>query len=146
MNSKELELTYRGVVYPYQCDHMGHMNVMWYVSKFDEATWQLVKLMGVTTQYMKEQKRGMVAAEQRIIYKRELLAGTPVCIKSGIIEVKEKSINFFHELINEETNNIAAITFLTGVHIDAELRRATPLPHEARKKAEELITAYKPVV
>jgi hypothetical protein len=26
----ELILTYRGVVYPWQCDHMGHMNVMWY--------------------------------------------------------------------------------------------------------------------
>jgi acyl-CoA thioesterase FadM len=31
--------TYRGVVYPWHCDHMGHMNVMWYVGKFDEATW-----------------------------------------------------------------------------------------------------------
>ena len=32
-------LSYRGAVYPWQCDHMGHMNVMWYVGKFDEATW-----------------------------------------------------------------------------------------------------------
>ena len=31
--------TYRGAVYPWHCDHMGHMNVMWYVGKFDEATW-----------------------------------------------------------------------------------------------------------
>jgi acyl-CoA thioester hydrolase len=31
-------LTYRGTVYPWQCDHIGHMNVMWYVGKFDEAT------------------------------------------------------------------------------------------------------------
>src|SRR6266542_3912128 len=22
-------ITYRGVVYPWQCDHMGHLNVMW---------------------------------------------------------------------------------------------------------------------
>jgi acyl-CoA thioesterase FadM len=26
--------TYRGAVYPWHCDHMGHMNVMWYVGKF----------------------------------------------------------------------------------------------------------------
>ena len=25
--------TYRGAVYPWHCDHMGHMNVMWYVGK-----------------------------------------------------------------------------------------------------------------
>lgn len=30
-------VTYVGTVYPWQCDHVGHMNVMWYVGKFDEA-------------------------------------------------------------------------------------------------------------
>jgi hypothetical protein len=35
------EITYRGVVHPWHCDHMGHMNGMWYVGKFDEATWNL---------------------------------------------------------------------------------------------------------
>jgi acyl-CoA thioester hydrolase len=24
-------ITYRGAVYPWHCDHRGHMNVMWYV-------------------------------------------------------------------------------------------------------------------
>ena len=36
----EAAITYRGTIYPWHCDHMGHMNVMWYVGKFDEATWQ----------------------------------------------------------------------------------------------------------
>ena len=40
--------TYRGAIYPWQCDHMGHMNVMWYVGKFDEATWNLFAALGVT--------------------------------------------------------------------------------------------------
>ena len=30
--------TYRGVVYPNQLDHMDHMNVQWYTSRFDEGT------------------------------------------------------------------------------------------------------------
>jgi hypothetical protein len=38
----ELLITSRSIVYPWQCDHMGYMNVMWYTGKFDEATWQLV--------------------------------------------------------------------------------------------------------
>ena len=33
-----MKVTYRGTVYPLHCDHMGHMNVMWYVGKFDEAS------------------------------------------------------------------------------------------------------------
>ena len=39
-------ITYRGVVYSWHCDHMGHMNVMWYVGKFDEAAWQLLAAVG----------------------------------------------------------------------------------------------------
>src|SRR5262245_31815319 len=136
----DLKLTYRGIVYPWHCDHMGHMNVMWYVGKFDEATWQLCNLFGATSDYMKKENRGMVAAEQRIVYKKELLAGNLVRCQSGIIEVKEKLIKFFHEMVNEETNEVAAITWLTGVHIDAQLRKACPMPEEFRKKAAELVT------
>ncbi len=39
--------TYRGVIYPWNCDHMGHMNVQYYVGKFDEATWQLFAFLGM---------------------------------------------------------------------------------------------------
>src|SRR4051812_38521462 len=35
-------VTYRGVVYPWHCDHLGHMNNMWFAGKFDEASWNLV--------------------------------------------------------------------------------------------------------
>ena len=30
-----IDITYRGLVHQWHCDHMGHMNVMWYVGKFD---------------------------------------------------------------------------------------------------------------
>ena len=142
----ELIVTYKGIVYPWHCDHMGHMNVMWYVGKFDEATWHLAGLMGVTSAYMKKENKGMVAAEQRILYKRELLAGTLVSVRTGIIEVGEKKIKFFHEMLNEETKEVAAITFLTGVHIDSLLRKACPLPAEAIQKAKGMITEDYPKV
>src|SRR5580704_3054397 len=99
-----LPITYKGIVYPWQCDHNGHMNVMWYVGKFDEATWNLVGLFGGTTAYMKDESRGLVAGEQRILYKRELVAGNRITVYSGIIEVSEKKFKFFHEMINDDTN------------------------------------------
>src|SRR4029434_4980145 len=54
----ELIETYRGAVYPWHCDHMGHMNVMWYVGKFDEATWHLFASMGVTDAFLKGHRHG----------------------------------------------------------------------------------------
>jgi len=39
------KITYRGIVYPWHCDYMGHRNVMWYAGKFDEACWQLLAML-----------------------------------------------------------------------------------------------------
>ena len=74
--------TYRGAVYPWHCDHMGHMNVMWYVGKFDEATWNLFARFGVTSAYLRENSRAMGAVQQNITYKRELLSGDIVKTKA----------------------------------------------------------------
>ncbi len=137
-------ITYRGTVYPWHCDQMGHMNVMWYVGKFDEATWQFFTALGVTPTYMREYERGMVAVEQRISYKRELRAGDVITIRSGILEMKEKVIRFCHEMRNEETGEIAAVTVLTGVHLDRKIRKSCPFPAEVLARGRELVVAYDP--
>src|SRR5215813_3794237 len=74
-------VTYRGTIYPWHCDHMGHMNVMWYVGKFDEATWQLLASVGLSSTRLRQEGIGMVAVEQHIEYKRELVAGDLITIR-----------------------------------------------------------------
>src|SRR5215469_16456582 len=120
-------ITYRGAVYPWHCDHMGHMNVMWYVGKFDEATWQLLASVGLTARRLRQDSLGMVAVEQHIEYKRELLAGDLLTIRSSVQGVREKSLVLVHEMTNQETQELAARTTLTGVCIDIATRRGTPL-------------------
>ena len=68
-------LTYRGTVYPRHCDHMGHMNVMSYIGKFDEASWQLLSAIGLTGSRFRKEGIGMAAVEQRIQYARGARAG-----------------------------------------------------------------------
>ncbi|RMD62625.1 MAG: hypothetical protein D6826_06990, partial [Alphaproteobacteria bacterium] len=55
--------TYRGTVYPFHLDHMGHMNVQHYVAKFDEGVWHLFASVGLTPGYMRTRDRGMAAVE-----------------------------------------------------------------------------------
>ena len=81
--------TYRGSVYPWQCDHVGHMNIMWYVGKFDEANWNLFAALGLTPSYLRRENRGMAAVQQTISYKRELLAGDIVSISSRVITARD---------------------------------------------------------
>ena len=76
----------------------------------------------------------MVAVEQRIEYKRELLAGDLITIRSWFQEIREKAVLFVHEMANDETQEIAARTFLTGVCLDTKTRKATPLPLDVRER------------
>jgi acyl-CoA thioester hydrolase len=130
--------TYRGVVYPAQLDHIGHMNVQFYISKFDEATWHLCAKIGITPGYIREQKKGMAALEQHIKYKSEVMAGDLLVIKSHILEMKEKVIRFEHVMYNAEINIEVATCELTGVHIDREIRKSCPFPAEIFQKGVEL--------
>jgi acyl-CoA thioester hydrolase len=132
-------LTYKGTVYPWHCDHMGHMNVMWYVGKFDEATWQLFHALGLTSAFLRASNRGMAAVEQAIQYKRELLAGDAVTVHSAVIAVKDRSIQFTHVMRKVETDEIAATTTLTVVHLDTVARRAAAFPDAVRARAATMV-------
>jgi acyl-CoA thioester hydrolase len=134
--------TQRGTVYPWQCDHMNHMNVMWYVGKFDEATWNFFSHLGLTPSLLRTQQRGMAAVDQRIAYLRELHAGDSIVVRSGMLEAKDKTLRFVHEMRNVETGEIAAVTQLVGVHIDTAQRKSCALPQGVVQAARDSIVDY----
>ena len=132
----EGRITYRGAVYPWHCDHVGHMNVMWYVGKFDEATWNLFHDLGITPAYLRANHRGMAAVDQHIEYRRELKAGDVVTVRSQLLEFAGKKVRFRHEMVNNETGEVAAVTELLGVHMDTQARKACPFPDELVARAQ----------
>lgn len=133
-------VTYRGTIYPWQCDHMGHMNVMWYVGKFDEASWQLLSTLGLTRARFCKENAGMAAVEQHIEYKRELYAGDLVTVRSAVLEVKDKAIRITHEMGNDETGELVAVTVTVGVYLDTVARKARSLPSDIRERAEVMVS------
>ena len=133
-------VTYRGTVYPWQCDHMGHMNVMWYVGKFDEASWHLLSTLGLTRQRFRKESAGIAAVEQRIEYKRELHAGDTITVRSAVIEVNDKAIHITHEMRNDETGELAAVTVAVGVYLDSVTRKERSLPYDVWERAKLMIS------
>ena len=87
MELQDLPVTYQATIPKDYLDEMGHMNVMWYVSKFDEANWNFLAALGLTPTYFAEQHRGMAAVQQNIAYKRELFAGNIVEVRSRALEI-----------------------------------------------------------
>jgi acyl-CoA thioester hydrolase len=119
---------------------MGHMNVMWYVGKFDEATWQLFTILGMPPSFFREQQRGMAAVHQELTYQRELRAGDLIIVASRVLEIREKVLRFSHEMRNLETGEIAATTTITGVHLDTQLRKSCPFPPAILEHVRQMIS------
>ncbi len=115
--------TYRGVVYPNQLDHMDHMNVQWYTSKFDDGTWHLFSAVGITSDYIRKNNKGMVAVEQTTKYKAEAMSGDLLVVKSKVLEVKDKTVRFIHLMYNSETGIEVATSELVAVHLEKKKGR-----------------------
>jgi len=136
-------LTYRGAVYPWHCDHIGHMNNMWYAGKFDEGSWNLLSQIGITPTYLRESGNGMVALEQHTQFKAEVMAGEVVEVRSEMIEVREKIIRFTHSMHNAETGVLAATCAITGLHMNKLIRKSRAFPEEIRRAAADIIPAHR---
>ena len=133
--------TYRGVVYPWQMDHMDHMNVQFYTARFDEATWHFFAALGMTTTYFKANRRGMAALEQHSQYKRELHPGALLRITSELLEAKPKTIRFLHRMYDTESGAEVATSELVGAHIDTDARRAVAFPADIVARQRGFIAA-----
>jgi acyl-CoA thioester hydrolase len=141
-----VEATYRGTVYPWQCDHVGHMNIMWYVGKFDEANWNLFARVGITPTYLRQSGYGMAGVQQNISYKRELLAGDIIEVRSTVLEVREKLLRFLHEMRNVETGEIVATCEITAVHLDRQSRKSSAFPETIRATALSHLASAEPAM
>jgi acyl-CoA thioester hydrolase len=131
--------TFRGVVYPWHCDHLGHMNVQHYVGMFDQALGHLLLRLGLRLKRDGEPKRAFVDVKHIVEYKRELRVGSMVWIESAPLEVGNKSLRCMNRMFNAETGEISATSEMIAVHFDLQARKAVPIPDEMRTRIQESI-------
>ena len=142
----EMLLTYRGVVYPWQCDQMGHLNVAYYTAKFDEATWQMFGAIGITPEFIRRQQCGVAAVRQNLTYRRELRPGDLVSVRTAILEIQHRQIRFYHEMRSDADGALCATAAITGVYMDLETRKPCPFPDEIIQSARPLMVPIQPVL
>jgi acyl-CoA thioester hydrolase len=81
----------------------------------------------------------MAAVQQNISYKRELLAGDIVEIRSRILEIRERVLRFAHDMVNVESGESAASCELTGVHLDRGARRSIAFEDNVQALAQKFL-------
>lgn len=134
-STADLPITYRGVVFPWHCDHTGHMNAMAYAGRFDEASWQLLSLFGLTSHYFRKYQRIVATVQQETTFNRELSPGDLIEIRSRMLEIRETALRVYHEMLHIETNETVAVSTSTEAHLDGATRKPCPLPPEIQRRS-----------
>lgn len=132
-------VTYRGVVYPAQCDAMGHMNTPHYVAAFDQAMWHLVALLGYRATWIQERRQGWADVKYVIEFRSELGAGDLFQVESAVARVGKSSLVSRHALLETGTCKVAAELEMTSVYFNLEKRVSLPIPEPIRAAAEALL-------
>lgn len=133
-------VTYRGVVTAWHCDHMGHLNIAHYVSRFDEAHWPFFAELGLTPGWLRQHRRGMAAVDQHIRYRREVRAGDVVAIRSRLVAVQAKTMTSHHELFDDVTGDVCAVETITCAFLDLDARKAVSFPSELVERMRDRLS------
>lgn len=123
-------------------DIMGHMNVRWYAALFDEGSWGMFNLMGMTEDYYRDNSAGGFALASFTRYLAEVRVHETVSIHARVLGRSPKRIHFMEFMVNDTTGAVAATFEGLGSHADLTIRRTSPYPDFIAEKIDALVTDH----
>lgn len=126
--------TFQGVVHPWLCDEMGHMNTRHYVGMFDDAMQHFMRHLGYNSAEGREQHLGWADVRHEIDYMAEVPAGALVHIECAVEKLGNKSIRYRQTMYLSDSGDIAAENIATSVLFDLKARKAVPLPEAIKNR------------
>ena len=123
-------LTYKGAVMTWECDSNEHMNVMYYINKFENAGRNFSMNLGLYQLMSKD--IGLVVVEQTIKYLKEVFEDDLLYTESSLLEIGNKSITILHEMYNSISEEKVAEMKIVMVIFDKINRKALPIPTEIK--------------
>ena len=105
---------FRGVVYPWHCDHLGHMNVQHYTGMFDQAAFHLQHVLGLSPSALAQAGETAVEAQHTVRFLNEQLAGSLVVVDGAL----NKDAAWYYAAPKDAARHIAGhIAFWKGVEV-----------------------------
>lgn len=128
------DLTFRGVVHPWMCDAMGHMNVRHYTGLFDDCCWHVLTFLMPPG----ESEAGWVAATMTIEFLHEVAPRTMLVLNPTIVRIGSKSVSTRIDMCDASTGARYATANFVSVLFDLKARTSLVLPEGARLRAGKL--------
>jgi len=130
-----------------QIDHLGHMNVRYYGEHARLAAVRLLASLGLEP----GRARAAVQRDTYTRHHREQLVGAPLEVRGGVLDATTDRIRLYEELVNADTDEVAAafvLTFvvppgegpspLTDEVVDAARSAAVAIPDHGRPRSISL--------
>lgn len=133
--------THRAVVFPWHCDHIGHMNVRWYCHFFDDAGFHLWAMKAVPQSSLHARGEGLVVAGNKIDFIHEMKAGDLVVVKSGFTKIGTRSVTSLNRMYQAETGTLCATLESVEVFFDPVARKSAPMPDDVRRILEGVLVS-----
>ena len=129
----------RNMVFPWHCDHYGHMNVRWYTHFFDDASFLIWPTIGINMREVVATGVHSVIARTTTDYHHEVRAGDPVLILGGFTRIGTKSLTISTCMLDANTRELRASNEYVVVFFNAETRRSADIPDEVRRAATQAL-------
>lgn len=133
------DISFRGVVFPWDCDSMGHLNNKAYLGLFEQAVWHVFLALGYRPEMAEREQIGLADVHQTIAFHRELRAGQLIVVRSWLERVGSKSLTARHEMFDAGDGvSVAGLTSVT-VFFHLRERKSLPIPAAIRLVAEDWV-------
>jgi acyl-CoA thioesterase FadM len=107
-----MDVLYATEVTADQIDHLGHMNVRFYGAHARQGAERLLASLGLAA----DDGHILVQRDSYVRHHREQLVGSPLEVRGGVLDATPDRIRLYEELVNPQTNDIAA-TFVLAFEV-----------------------------
>jgi len=114
----------------WECDSNGHMNVMYYINKFENGGRSFSHEMGIFE--LMNEEIGFVVLEQNIKYHQEVFQDDLLYIESHLLSFSNKAFTIRHEMYNDVSKKLISTMDAVGVLFDKKNRKAIPIPEDKK--------------
>jgi acyl-CoA thioesterase FadM len=133
--------TGRDLVKPDDVDAEGRLTWSAYVHRFSGCGPHLLPRIGVTPQYLRDNKQGFSTFETRLtLVGPRPRVGDLVRMRSGILKMGKSSISLVHQMLDGRTDSVIASLHQSGVQLDMVARKSNPWPDDVRRAGEALVS------
>ncbi|HEU4369764.1 MAG TPA: thioesterase family protein [Methylomirabilota bacterium] len=133
--------TARDIVKPSEVDTGGRLALAAAIHRFSAANGHVLAAFGLTPQYMREKSRGFSTFEFQLGFEAGVREDDPLVVQSALTHVGNSSMRILHVMTDLRSGERVATLEQSGVHLDMDARRATPLPDDLRARALTMLVS-----